>query len=106
MGVDFYFVFNGFHIAFSYYMALGIPGSGSAGAINSISMLTAGKVLAGVFGLVDAVAWGALATGSLWLYKQVHVHYRVQGHTFEAAKGEALRTVVSGGARSTLSSAV
>ena len=75
-------------------MCVGIPGSGSAGVINTISMLSDGKIVAGVFGLVATVAWGIGGTASLWLYQQVHQHYRVQGHTFAEAKGDALSHVV------------
>ncbi|KAI9225200.1 MAG: scamp family-domain-containing protein [Piptocephalis tieghemiana] len=94
----FYFVFNGFHIAFSYYMLVGIPGSGSAGLINTISMLSDGKVLAGIFGLIDSIFWAAGGTGNLWLYKLVHRHYREEGHTFADAKGDAFQTVVTSSA--------
>ena len=35
-----YFVFCGFHIAFSVYVFLGIPSTGSAGLLNTIQSFT------------------------------------------------------------------
>ncbi|RKP27112.1 scamp family-domain-containing protein [Syncephalis pseudoplumigaleata] len=92
----FYFIFNGFHIGFQYYMTIGIPASGSAGIINSISMMSDGKVVAAIFGIIAAALWGLGGTFSLYLYRKVHYHYRVQGHTFAEAKGDALQTMASG----------
>ena len=43
-----YFAFAGVHVAFSTYMAIGIPSSGSAGLINTITMLSQGHIVAGV----------------------------------------------------------
>lgn len=43
-----YFAFAGVHIAFSTYMAVGIPSSGSAGLINTIQTLAQGHIVAGV----------------------------------------------------------
>ncbi|RKP05440.1 scamp family-domain-containing protein, partial [Thamnocephalis sphaerospora] len=83
-----FFIFNGFHIGFQYYMTIGIPGSGSAGIINTISMLSDGRVVAGVFGVIASGLWAAGGTFSLYLYRHVHHHYRVQGHTFADAKGD------------------
>lgn len=71
-------------------MAIGIPGAGSVGLINTISLLSAGKVLAGVFGLVDSILWLGQVGLGVFLYKQVHAHYLRQGHTFEQAKGQAI----------------
>jgi hypothetical protein len=95
--IDIFFIFNGFHIGFQYYMAIGIPGSGSAGIINAISMLSDGRLIAGIFGIITAVLWSAGGTYSLYLYRQVHHHYRIQGHTFADAKGDALETMTSSG---------
>lgn len=90
---DCYFVFGGLHIAFQYYMAVGIPGSGSAGLINTISMLSDNKIVAGMFGLVNSVLWAMEGTAGLWLYRQVHAHYLSMGHSFAEARGQALKTV-------------
>ncbi|KAI9594650.1 scamp family-domain-containing protein, partial [Syncephalis fuscata] len=90
-----FFIFNGFHIGFQYYMTIGIPSSGSAGIINTISMMSDGKVVASIFGIIASVLWGVGGTFSLYLYRKVHHHYRMQGHTFADAKGDAFQTMAT-----------
>jgi hypothetical protein len=99
LNLDIFFIFNGFHIGFQYYMTIGIPASGSAGIINTISMLSDGKVVAGIFGVIASILWCAGGTLSLYLYRKVHYHYRIQGHTFADAKGDAFQTMASSGIR-------
>jgi hypothetical protein len=53
-----YFVFNAFHIAFCVYSLIGIPSTGSAGIINTISSFGRGSILSGVFCILSTVAWG------------------------------------------------
>jgi uncharacterized membrane-anchored protein len=77
-------------------MTIGIPASGSAGIINTISMLSDGKVVASIFGIIASLLWGAGGTFSIFMYRKVHYHYRVQGHTFEDARGDAFKTMASG----------
>ncbi|KAJ1657069.1 hypothetical protein IWQ61_003460 [Dispira simplex] len=91
----FYFVFAGLHILFAFYMAVGIPYSGSAGLINAISMLSGGAVVAGVFCLIDTVCWVVGGLFLLFMYQRVHKHYKTQGHTFEEAKAQAVSSVAS-----------
>ncbi|ORX77573.1 scamp-domain-containing protein, partial [Basidiobolus meristosporus CBS 931.73] len=81
-----FFVFNGFHIGFQFYMLAGIPGSGSGGLINMISMISDGKILAGVFCIITSALWACGGTLSLFLYNKVYSHYKLQGHTFNEAK--------------------
>jgi hypothetical protein len=90
-----FFVFNGFHVLFQFYMAVGVPGSGSAGIINMISAFTDNKVVAGVFCSAAVLLWVAGGAFSLFLFYRVYDHWRSQGHTFEAAKGEALRAAAT-----------
>ncbi|KAK9712372.1 hypothetical protein K7432_007190 [Basidiobolus ranarum] len=90
-----FFIFNGFHIGFQFYMAVGIPGSGSGGLINMISMISDGKILAGVFCIVTSLFWIVGGVLSLYLYNQVQSHYKVQGHTFHEAKTHAVLKIAS-----------
>ncbi|KAK4686601.1 secretory carrier-associated membrane protein, partial [Tremellales sp. Uapishka_1] len=66
-----FFLFAGFHLAFSIYMAIGIPSTGSAGLINTISMFSQAHILAGVFGVISSVGWILQAAGGGLLYKRV-----------------------------------
>ncbi|PWN54198.1 scamp-domain-containing protein [Violaceomyces palustris] len=83
-----YFIFCGFHLAFSVYVFLGIPSTGSAGLINTIQSFTSGKILAGVFGLVATVGFAIQGLGNLWYYRLIWQHNHEQGHTFAQAKAE------------------
>lgn len=53
-----YFIFNGFHIVFCIYSLIGIPSTGSAGIINTISSFGRGSIVSGVLCLLSTVAWG------------------------------------------------
>ncbi|SCV68979.1 BQ2448_1999 [Microbotryum intermedium] len=66
-----YFLFAGFHLAFSAYMIIGIPSSGSAGIINLISRFATGHLVAGIFCALATACWVLQGMGSLWMYKQV-----------------------------------
>jgi len=89
----FFFVFFGFHLLFALYMAIGIPGSGSAGLINYIAMYADGKILAGVFGTVASILWFGQVLSGVWLMKIVHDHFRNKGHSFNEARAQAMTTV-------------
>ncbi|RKP38912.1 scamp family-domain-containing protein, partial [Dimargaris cristalligena] len=82
----FYFIFGGLHILVSFYLAVGIPYSGSSGLINAISMFSAGKVVAGVFCILTCACFLAGGLFALFMYRKIHLHYKSQGHTFEDAK--------------------
>jgi len=45
--------------------------TGSAGLINTISMLSQGHVLSGVFGVITSVGWTVQTLFGGWLYKRV-----------------------------------
>lgn len=49
-----YFLFGGFHVAFAFYMLIGIPSTGSAGLINTIAMAAQAHWAAFVLGCVSA----------------------------------------------------
>ncbi|KAL7415950.1 scamp family-domain-containing protein [Mrakia frigida] len=83
-----YFVFGGIHVAFSIYMAIGIPSTGSAGLINTIEMFAQSHILAAVFGVISSVGWVFQALFSLAWYKLIWAHHNSKGHTMEKAKGE------------------
>ncbi|WVQ90553.1 hypothetical protein IAS59_004333 [Cryptococcus gattii] len=66
-----YFLFGGFHLLYSIYMFIGIPSTGSAGLINTISMFSQGHILAAVFGTITTVLWALQVLGGGFLYKRV-----------------------------------
>ncbi|KAF9213410.1 hypothetical protein CPB97_000004 [Podila verticillata] len=90
----FYFIFNGFHIAFSFYMALGFPSTGSAGLINMIQVFNAKKIFAGILCVFATALWFVQGFASLFYYRKVHMHYNQQGHTFDQAKAQVTSSAV------------
>ncbi|TNY23620.1 scamp family-domain-containing protein [Rhodotorula diobovata] len=84
-----FFLFGGFHIAFCVYSFVGVPSSGSAGLINTISSFAGGHIAAGVVCTVATVGWALEAAAFTWAYKNVHAHSSgEQGHTLSQAKQE------------------
>lgn len=89
--LDIYFLFAGFHLAFSIYMVIGIPcklllpllprnaaeqqAAGSAGLINTIAMFSQGHIVAGVFGLLSSIGWVLQSAGGGILYKRVSCRF-------------------------------
>ncbi|KAF8328890.1 scamp family-domain-containing protein [Cantharellus anzutake] len=68
-----YFFFCGWHLLFSIYMIIGIPSTGSAGIIQTISMLSRKHIVAGVLGIVASVGWTLQGVGNLICYRQAHL---------------------------------
>ncbi|KAJ3108526.1 hypothetical protein HDU97_000808 [Phlyctochytrium planicorne] len=93
----FFFFFNGWHVLFLFYMALGVPSSGSAGIINTISVVTDSKVISGIICAVSSSCWLAAGLLSLYLYRRTHYYYRVKGLTADDAKREAMKGVAGSG---------
>lgn len=85
-----YFVFCGFHLAWSIYVFLGIPETGSAALLSTIESFTAEnkRIVAGALGIVTTVGFAVQGLGNLWYYKQIWKHNHDQGHTFAQARAE------------------
>ncbi|KAG0243733.1 scamp family-domain-containing protein [Mortierella sp. GBAus27b] len=90
----FFFIFNGFHILFSFYMALGFPQTGAAGLVNMIQLFTGKHILAGVLCVFSTAGWFAQAGGYLFFYRKVRQHYNQEGHTFDEAKAQVTSSAV------------
>ncbi|KAF8798070.1 scamp-domain-containing protein [Phlegmacium glaucopus] len=84
----FYFFFGGFHLLFSLYMIIGIPGTGSAGLIQTISLFSHHTWGAAVVGLIATIGWVIQGGGNLYFYRQIYTHHTAAGHTMEKAKTE------------------
>lgn len=80
-----YFIFAGFHLAFSVYAVIGIPETGCAGIINCIESFGAHKIVAGALSVPATVGWAVQGLGNLWYYKQIWKH----NHEREWAKSVA-----------------
>ncbi|KAI9204731.1 scamp family-domain-containing protein [Polychytrium aggregatum] len=93
-----YFAFNGLHIIYCFYMAVGMPGSGSGGLINMISMYTDDKIASGVLCSINSALWLASGLFSVYLYRLSHLFYRTAGLTADDARNEAVQRVAASGA--------
>jgi len=71
-------------------MTIGIPGTGSCGVINSIFVISDGKIVVGIFGFITAALWGVLTLLNGILFIRVHKHCQAVGHSFSDAKSEAV----------------
>ncbi|KAJ2229414.1 hypothetical protein H4R99_005721 [Coemansia sp. RSA 1722] len=93
-----FFVFNGFHILFDAYMAVGVPSAGSAGMIIMIQSLSSGKKAAGALCGISFSLWVLHFLASLFMYMKVRRHYSARGHTFAEAKQQAYAGFAQSGA--------
>lgn len=86
----FFFVFNGFHILYTFYMAVGIESTGGAGLILLISLFNNHYYGPGVLTLLATIGWLSMGCLAVYLYKVTYDHYKAAGHTFNEAKSEAI----------------
>ncbi|CAO3597993.1 unnamed protein product [Absidia cylindrospora] len=86
----FYFIFNGFHILYTFYMAVGIPNTGGAGLILLVTLFSDHYIAAGVFTLLATICWLVMGVMAIYLYKRTYDHYKAAGHTFKEAKQDAM----------------
>ncbi|KAI9493981.1 scamp family-domain-containing protein [Zychaea mexicana] len=84
-----YFIFNGFHILYTIYKAVGIPNTGGAGLILVVALFTDGYIVTGVIALLAAICWIGMGCLAIYLYKKTYDHYKAAGHTFKEAKDDA-----------------
>ncbi|KAL1927525.1 hypothetical protein VTP01DRAFT_3762 [Rhizomucor pusillus] len=85
----FYFVFNGFHILYTFYKAVGIPSTGGAGLILVVTLFTDGYIITGILALLAAICWISMGVLAVFLYLRTYKHYKAAGHTFKEAKEDA-----------------
>jgi len=83
-----FFFFCGWHLLFSIYMILGIPSTGSAGLIQTITRFSGGHIVVGILGIIATVGWTLQGVGLLYYYRAIWQHHNAEGHTFDKAKGE------------------
>lgn len=84
----FYFFFGGFHLLFSLYMIIGIPGTGSAGLIQTIRMFSNHLWVAAILGTIATVGWFIQGLGNAYYYREIYMHHTAAGHTMQKAKTE------------------
>lgn len=83
-----FFLFGGFHIAYSVYVFLGIPSTGSAGLLNMIQSFSSSRLVAAILGVFVTLGFAAQGLGILWYYREIWKHNHEQGHSFAQAKSE------------------
>ncbi|KAJ3083445.1 hypothetical protein HDU99_009600 [Rhizoclosmatium hyalinum] len=93
-----FLLFEGLHILFAAYMTVGLPGSGSAGLINLLSVLTDGKYVAAAFCILATGAWAFDALFGFWLWVEVNAHVKRGGHSLDSARAQAVQMGVLGSA--------
>ncbi|KAJ2772517.1 hypothetical protein IWQ57_001733, partial [Coemansia nantahalensis] len=84
-----FFIFNGFHVLFDAYMAVGVPGAGSAGIIIMFQCLSSDKKAGAALSGICFSLWALHFLASLVMYFRVRRHYKLRGHTFAEAKQQA-----------------
>ncbi|KAH6571956.1 hypothetical protein BASA60_006913 [Batrachochytrium salamandrivorans] len=92
-----FLLFHGFHIAFSGYMAVGIPSSGACGLITVLATFSDAKIVAGVIASAAFSGWVLSAFYSVYLWKIVNDYNKSSGHTLEGARNEAVAVSVRSG---------
>ncbi|TFK29995.1 scamp-domain-containing protein [Coprinopsis marcescibilis] len=83
-----YFLFGGLHLLFSVYMIIGIPGSGSAGLIQTIRRWTKPALVSAILGTITTVGWVLQGAGNAYFYLQIWREHNTAGHSFDKAKQE------------------
>ncbi|KAJ2666497.1 hypothetical protein IW148_000985 [Coemansia sp. RSA 1199] len=84
-----FFVFNGFHILFDANMAVGMPGTGSAGIIVMLQCISSSKKAATAFCGISFALWVLHFVVLLFKYIKVRHHYWLHSHKFSEAKQQA-----------------
>lgn len=91
-----YFFFAGWHLLFSVYAVIGIPGTGAAGLITTVIAFKHGHIVSGVLCVISSVGWVIQTVGNALYYQKTWAYHNQAGHTLEKAKGE----LAANGARS------
>jgi hypothetical protein len=76
----------GFHLLFSVYMIIGIPSTGSAGLINTVSAFSRGAIVVGVLGIIATVGWTLQGVGNAWYYREVRLVFAEVDHCLISMK--------------------
>ncbi|KAI8979240.1 scamp family-domain-containing protein [Mycotypha africana] len=84
-----FFLFNGFHILYTFYMAIGIPSTGGAGLIVLVTLFQEHYIGPAVLTLLATIGWLSMGIMAVILYRKTFVHYKAAGHTLKEAKTEA-----------------
>ncbi|KAF8964054.1 scamp family-domain-containing protein [Flammula alnicola] len=75
-------------LLFSLYMIIGIPGTGSAGLIQTIRLFSDHHWVAAVFALITTIGWTVQGVGNAYFYREIYTYHTAAGHTMEKAKTE------------------
>ncbi|KAJ3329477.1 hypothetical protein HDU76_007822, partial [Blyttiomyces sp. JEL0837] len=86
-----FLLFEGFHVLYAGYMAVGLPGSGSAGLINFIAVLSYGNYGAAAICVLSLAGWIADALFASWMWTAVSIHTKRGGHSLNTARTQAVQ---------------
>ncbi|KAI8610764.1 scamp family-domain-containing protein [Chytriomyces sp. MP71] len=92
-----FLLFEGLHILYAAYMAVGLPGSGAGGMINLLSVLTDGKYISAAFCIAATAGWMSDALFGFWIWVEVNTHVKRGGHSLDSARAQAVQMGVLGG---------
>ncbi|KAJ3239611.1 hypothetical protein HDU81_005592 [Chytriomyces hyalinus] len=93
-----FLLFEGLHILYASYMTIGLPGTGAAGIINLLSVLSDGKYLSAAFCVIATAGWIADALFGFWIWVEVNTHVKRGGHSLDSARAQAVQMGVLGSA--------
>jgi len=83
-----YFFFCGWHLLYSIYMVIGIPGTGTAGIISTIISFKHGHIVAGILSVIACTGWILQTAGFAFYYQKTWKYHTQAGHTLDKAKTE------------------
>lgn len=79
-------------------MAVGFSQSGSGGLINLLAAFSDNKIVAAVLCVITCTGWVVDGLFGMWLWKEVHAHYRAGGHSLQHARTQAVAFGIRAGA--------
>ncbi|KAJ1540171.1 hypothetical protein HK405_011796 [Cladochytrium tenue] len=91
-----FLLFEGCHILFAAYMAVGFSGSGSGGLINFLAALSNGSYFTAVLCVLDLAGFVADGVFAFWLWVEVQRHTKQGGHSLNTARAQAMQMGVLG----------
>ncbi|KAJ3244678.1 hypothetical protein HDU78_010586 [Chytriomyces hyalinus] len=77
-------------------MTIGLPGTGAAGIINLLSVLSDGKYLSAAFCVIATAGWIANALFGFWIWVEVNTHVKRGGHSLDSARAQAVQMGLPG----------
>lgn len=87
-----FFITFGMHILWQAWKFVGFTASGCAGLLTLLSVLTTGSLFGTIFLIISTSLWGLGCFYCVILFQRVRRHTKIQGHSMEEAKRDAVLT--------------